>query len=218
MHYWGDEWFKSHGEHLYDAIDYIETNLRKNGISVCGKEKYGTYRNEYLRFWDGSLYQFLFRGRMYIGPKRHSNVHFIAAIQDWFHRYIYWRIDYGWTWRMMTEKDSEKSVELIREHQRHGRKGLRQCVRNTRWYARYIDRKKDVFNRVFQEACAKWPDVVDELVCDIDGWEWIKPGKYGDVSGEDIHYKYWQPAKDLIAEAKNNEIKENKSGKKKKQD
>lgn len=216
MHFWGDDWFKEHGDHLYDAIDYIEKNLRKNGISVCGKEKFGTYRNEYLRFWDGSLYQLLFRGRMYIGPKRRSKIKAVEKLQMWFHTYIYWRIDHGWTWRMLTEKNKEASLELIKEHMKDGRKGLMDRVRNTRWYARYIERKKDVFNRTFQEACAMWPDVVDELICCIDGWEFIKPGKYGNVSGEEIHRKHWKPVKNTVAESNDNKKETKKVTKTKK--
>ena len=198
MHYWGDEWFQKHGSHLYDAIAYIEKNLRKRGISVAGKEKYGTYRDEYLRVWDGGLYSVLFGGRMYIGPYRHSKFKWIAKLQDWFHCFIYWRIDRGWTRKMMNETDFEKQQKMFRERfidkdENWITHGLQEKVIQTKWYKRYIERRKDDYNRVFQEACKLWPDVVDELICDIDGWQMIKPGKWGDIDGAAIHNKYWMP-------------------------
>ena len=65
MHTWGDEWFEEYGDDLNAAISYIENYLHKHHIGVCGKEKYGTYRDEYLRFWNGGIYQILFGYRRY---------------------------------------------------------------------------------------------------------------------------------------------------------
>ncbi len=57
MHYWGDEWFQKNGDDFYEAIRILEERMKKWGhVHVCGKEKYGTYRDEYLMFWDGGLY------------------------------------------------------------------------------------------------------------------------------------------------------------------
>ncbi|MDO4465568.1 MAG: hypothetical protein Q4C49_00970 [Bacillota bacterium] len=47
------------------------------------------------------------------------------------------------------------------------------------------------FNKTFQLACKKWPNIIDELISDIDGYEMIKPCKWGDVDGTEIHNKYW---------------------------
>lgn len=198
MHFWGDQWFREHGDHLYEAIKYVEKNLRKHGIWVAGKEKYGTYRDEYLRFWDGTLYHLLFRGRMYVGPYNHSRVEWIARLQDWFHEFIYWRIDQGWTREMMKEEDPEKRQALIRKRfigadGTWSSKGFQSLVMQSRWYKRYIEKKKECYNRVFQEACKKWPDVIDELICDTDGFSMIRPCKWGDIDGKKIHDKYWMP-------------------------
>ena len=49
-----------------------------------------------------------------------------------------------------------------------------------------------MYNKVFQQACKKWPDIIDELVVDTVGYEMIKPCKWGNVDGELIHSKYWK--------------------------
>lgn len=57
MHFWGDEWFEKYGDDLYEAIRRLEDRMRKWGrVAVSGKEKFGTYRDEYLTFWNGGLY------------------------------------------------------------------------------------------------------------------------------------------------------------------
>ena len=57
MHFWGDEWFKKYGDDLYEAIKKLEYRMRKWGhVKVYGKEKFGTYRDEYLTFWNGGIY------------------------------------------------------------------------------------------------------------------------------------------------------------------
>jgi len=42
-------------------------------------------------------------------------------------------------------------------------------------------------NRGLQKIYLKYPEIVNELVCDVDCYEWIK----GEVDGEFIHKKYW---------------------------
>ena len=49
-----------------------------------------------------------------------------------------------------------------------------------------------VYNRVIQQACAKWPNVIDELVVDADNYHLIK----GKVDGTEIHNKYWRRISD----------------------
>ena len=71
MHYWGDDWFENNGNDLYAAINFIEDYLRKHHIGICGKEKYGSFRDEYLRFWDGGIYEILFGYSCFIGTYRH---------------------------------------------------------------------------------------------------------------------------------------------------
>lgn len=198
MHYWNDEWFVKNGKDLYEAIDWIEKKLRKNRIRVCGKEKYGTYRDEYLCWWDGSLTQLLYGPNKYLRPPyRVSKIEWFNRLQEKLCDFIYWRIDSGWTREMMREKDNDKLMKLI--HERFSDKdgnpvdrGLRTKVMKTKFYKRYCQRRKDAYNKVFQLACKKWPNVVDELIADVDGWKWIKPCKWGDADGEAIHYKYWK--------------------------
>lgn len=44
MHYWGDDWFKEHGDNLYSAINAVEKRIRKWArMGVCGKEKWGCF-------------------------------------------------------------------------------------------------------------------------------------------------------------------------------
>lgn len=77
MHEWGDDWFKTNGTDLYTAIDKFEKICKKYGkIHIYGKEKYGTYRDEYLRLWDGGLHYFLYKS-------------YVRIEND----FIYWKID-----------------------------------------------------------------------------------------------------------------------------
>lgn len=48
-----------------------------------------------------------------------------------------------------------------------------------------------VYNFAVQRACKKWPHIIDEIVSDLDGYEWVKPGIFGPISGTEIHKKYW---------------------------
>lgn len=52
-HYWGDKWFKKHGDELYEAMSYIDKFYRRATESngVCFKEKYGTVRYEMEWSW-----------------------------------------------------------------------------------------------------------------------------------------------------------------------
>ena len=77
MHQWGDEWFKTNGNDLYKAIDEFEDIcIKYGGIKVYGKEKYGTYRDEYLSLWDGGLHYILFSS--------------VVKIEN---NFIYWKLD-----------------------------------------------------------------------------------------------------------------------------
>ena len=55
-------------------------------------------------------------------------------------------------------------------------------------------------NSEFQKIYLRYPDVVNELVSDIDMYEWIKPCKEGGVDGTFIYNKYWKKASDMTAE------------------
>ena len=54
------------------------------------------------------------------------------------------------------------------------------------WY------QSKVYNYAVQKMCKKYPNIVDELVSDLDGYELIKPGIFGNVCGKTIHSKYWR--------------------------
>lgn len=98
---------------------------------------------------------------------------------------------------MMNATDSGEKQKLINERfidengDWHPR-GFQGMVLRTKWYTRYLKRKEEDYNRVFQEACKKWPDVTEELICDIDGWSMIHPCKWGDIDGKKIHDKHWK--------------------------
>lgn len=109
MHKWGDEWFKKYGPDLYEAIDWIEEELRKSGIQIIGKEKWGSYCEEHCFFDENRL-----------------------------------------------------------------------------------EEQYEAYNKTFQLACQKWPYLTDELISDIDHYDLIKPGKYGEIDGKKIHDKYWK--------------------------
>lgn len=54
------------------------------------------------------------------------------------------------------------------------------------WY------QSQVYNYAIQKMCKKYPNIIDELVSDLDGYEMIKPGRFGKVDGTVIHKKYWK--------------------------
>lgn len=54
------------------------------------------------------------------------------------------------------------------------------------WY------QSQVYNYTIQKMCKKYPNIVDELVSDLDGYKMVKPGIFGKIDGEVIHKKYWK--------------------------
>lgn len=51
--------------------------------------------------------------------------------------------------------------------------------------------QKLVYNYAVQRACKKYPNIVDEIVADLDKYELVKPGIFGKIDGVKIHNKYW---------------------------
>jgi hypothetical protein len=49
-----------------------------------------------------------------------------------------------------------------------------------------------IFNYAIQRACKKYPEIIDELVRDLDWYRAVKPGIFGKVCGTTIHKKYWR--------------------------
>jgi len=164
MHVWGDEWFQKYGNLFYEAIDKFEYRIRKWArCGVYGKEKYGTYRDDFFRMWDGSWTQILFGYKCFYGA--------------WCERIVYWldhriipikKTQFGW-----------RKVGIADFNQWIGLTGLVQ-----KWQARQI-------NKAAQITSKEYPEVVDELLMDICFYKCIKPCKWGDIDGQKIHDKYW---------------------------
>jgi hypothetical protein len=53
-----------------------------------------------------------------------------------------------------------------------------------------------VYNYAVQKMCKKYPEITDELVADLDGYELVRPGIFGPVCGTTIHKKYWKTYND----------------------
>lgn len=188
MHYWGDSWFEQNGDDLYAAIYFIETNLPKYGISVCGKEKWGCYRDDFLHFWDGGLYTILFGHRCHIGTWNFRKYPKLQNFINKIHSFIYFKLDVG----IINEIQGETLSENAERYKKRLWKGLQ-------YYSKKIGLLKLVnkfqaygYNKTFQLACKKWPNVIDELISDINGYKMIKPCKWGNIDGEKIHDKYWK--------------------------
>jgi len=188
MHCWGDEWFQKNGNDLNNAIDFIEKNLHKYGIGVCGKEKYGTYRDEYLHFWSGGLYEILFGYRVWIGSHRRYKWNWLGEIVNKIHRFIYYRLDYG-TPEKYENESFEKYSTRFKNRKWKGLIHYNSKIGLTEFVYNY---QSKMYNKVFQLACKKWPNIIDELIVMIDGYKLIKPCKWGNVDGEEIHKKYWK--------------------------
>lgn len=232
MHEWGDQWFQEHGDNLYKAISYIEKNLRKHHIGICGKEKYGAYRDDFLRFWDGGLYEILFGYRAYIGTFHEYKFDWMTRLANRIHHYIYHNIDAGHDKRyfemlqryydlyrlkhsyieiidsdgaILSEKqDAEEKLKGVElqiadlandiEHYSDTKiwKGLKYYMEKLGITQAVQHHQRHIYNKVFQKACKMYPDIIDELVCEIDGYEMIVPGGWGSVDGKKIHDKYWK--------------------------
>lgn len=164
MHCWGDEWFEKNGDDLYNAIDFIDQRLRKCGIWVYSKEKYGSRRESVLSFWNGGLYLLLFGYRCWIGTHK-VYPQWLSKIVNNIHHFIYYTLDY------------KVLCPLSRKI------GLTKLVQ--KWQA-------SQYNKAYQLACKQWSNVIDELICDVEGYMMIKPCKWGNIDGEEIHKKYWK--------------------------
>ena len=187
MHYWGDSWFQEHGENLYAAISYIEKNLRKYHIGVYGKEKYGCYRDDYLSFWNGGLYQIIWGYRMYQGTFIQYPFKWMTNLANKIHKFIACWLDSG----CIKMKEGESIQELSQRQDKYWWKGLKYYTGKLGLTKLINDHQAKMYNKVFQKACKKWPDVIDELICDTEGYQMIKQCKYGDIDGKTIHDKYW---------------------------
>lgn len=188
MHYWGDEWFEKNGSDLYNAINFIENRLRKHGIGICGKEKYGTYRDEFLRFWDGGIYEILFGYSCTIGThKRYKNEKLRNFINQ-IHQFIYFTIDQG----ILSKKEDESLEEYSKRYEKRTWKGLSHYTKKIGLVKLVHKYQASIYNKTFQLACKRWPNITEELIVMTDGYKMVKPCKWGNVDGEKIHNKYWK--------------------------
>ena len=65
----------------------------------------------------------------------------------------------------------------------------------TRWTGLYrlgIWYQAQIYNYAIQKMCKKFPEIIDEIVADLDGYEMVKPGIFGKIDGKEIHNKYWK--------------------------
>ncbi|MCQ2737227.1 MAG: hypothetical protein MJ224_01295 [archaeon] len=191
MHYWGDEWFQKYGNDLYKAIDEIDKQLRKYHIGAITKEKWGCRREDMLRFWDGGLYTILFGYRLYIGTFRYKGLFKFKWFENFInkiHRFIYNKLDKG-----IPNIPSETKIEDYKKYyNKRIWKGLiyyNQKIGLTKLINNY---QVKMYNKIYQQICKKYPHIVDELIMDIDGYEMIKPCKWGNIDGKEIHNKYWK--------------------------
>lgn len=183
MHYWGDEWFKAHGDNLYAAIEELDRIFWKHRIACLTKEKYGTRREDMLSLWDGSWYRIIYGPKLYFSPAKYYKCMPIRRLVEFVHSLVY-HIDhrlvpykktkYGWLWGGLA--DFHRIV------------GLTKLVHKL---------QARTYNKVFQLVCKKYPDVVDELIVDAEGYKMIKPCKWGDVDGAEIHNRYWKPLSEV---------------------
>lgn len=188
MHYWGDDWFENNGKDLYAAIDFVENYLRKHHIGICGKEKYGSYRDEYLRFWDGGVYEILFGYSCFIGTYKHYKNEKLKNFINNIHHFIYYKIDQG----TPSKKENETFEEYSIRYEKRLWKGLSYYSNKIGLVKLVHKYQSSIYNKAFQLACKKWPMVTEELIVDIDGYKMVKPCKWGNIDGEKIHNKYWK--------------------------
>lgn len=173
MHEWGDEWFKEYGDQLYEAIHILYKQMYKYKIVYYNKEKWGCNDVEYIQFWDGSLYTLLFGDKTYPYSNTKYSITWLNTIIKKFHEWIYCTLD-----KKYTENKSWW-------------KGLCYYNRKIGLVKLITNYQKRMYNKVYQEVCKKYPDIIEELIISDDyGYEYIKPCKYGNVNGKKIYLKY----------------------------
>jgi hypothetical protein len=69
---------------------------------------------------------------------------------------------------------------------------IRPFTKNTGIYKIGLWYQSQIYNYAIQKVCKKYPDIIEEIIVDLDGYEMIKPGIFGKVSGIEIHNKHWE--------------------------
>jgi len=54
-----------------------------------------------------------------------------------------------------------------------------------RWWQR------QVYNYAVQKMCKAHPDIIDEIVADLEAYRMVRPGIFGPIDGTVIHNKHW---------------------------
>lgn len=189
MHYWGDKWFQEHGDHLYSAILELDKKLWKYKIGCLTKEKYGTRREDMLKLWDGGWYTIIYGPRFSYRPWKYYKWKPFRKLVEGIHSFVYW-LDHS-----IVPGTKTKYGRL--------RKGLADFHRWLGIVAVVNSWQAKKYNKAFQLTCKKYPDVIDELVMDAEGYKMIKPCKWGDIDGQVIHNKYWKTLSDMDIENEN---------------
>lgn len=183
MHYWGDEWFQQYGDELYQAINEIYLGMKKHHIGYMNKEKFGTNREECVKFWSGGLYDIIFGPKFYYYPSGCYKNQMIYKIACFIHNAIYWfdhsiipykKTKYGWLKAGYADLNRILGItKLVHKHQ------------------------AKMYNKVYQQVCKKHPDIIDEILMDpvACSEHLIKPCKWGDIDGDVIYKKYWKTIK-----------------------
>lgn len=52
--------------------------------------------------------------------------------------------------------------------------------------------QRAIYNYAVQKVCKRYPNLIDELVADLDLYEWVTPGIFGPIDGRAVHGKYWE--------------------------
>ena len=168
MHFWGDEWFRKYGTEFDKAINTLESRMRKWAhVGVYGKEKFGTYRDEYLKLWDGGLHYLFTKYKGWVvGQSKWAKFLYNLDTRLIPHR----KTKFGWMW--------------------WGLRDLNRVLGLTKLY--HIFQKRRI-NKAFQITLKEYPHFINELVSCVDCYELIKPCRWGNADGTEIHNRYWTP-------------------------
>jgi hypothetical protein len=194
MHEYGDEWFEKYGDELHSALSELSDEFKKNKLHIYLKEKYGCLRSEIISLWDGGIFQPLFGyciSTYTYSTKGLLKYNWARNLCNGIRRFIRFKLDLG----HISKKENETLNDYSRRYEKRLWKGLSHI--NMKIGLVDIVNKKKIkkVNEIVQKVCAKHPDIVDEIIMDLDFYEWIKPCEYGNVDGVKIHEKYWKPLK-----------------------
>lgn len=160
-HFWGDNW--EYWDDLYKAIDEIGAKCKRKHIYICGKEKFGTYREEMFSWWNGGLYELIWGYRSfkcsYVSYKRKWQKNCANKIHC-----------------IVSNIDEKFWIPFNRKF--HIDRLIYKCAMRN-------------YNKIFQSVCKKYPHIIPELSTDLAHYEAIIPGKYGTLDGILLLIAHW---------------------------